>query len=154
MTTRFPGRRLTTIAGLATALLLVGCQAGPQSVPAGSYRLLADATTTSPATPADLTITADAVTLTVDGTASNTNIGAATSDYLLCPPSGKGTARALSTPLTINGTEFTHPAIYGDCGQAKPTRVTIIDLDSHNDGATKPPFTRWAEFCNTTDPDC
>ncbi len=144
----------TAIAGVAAALFLTGCQSAPQGVPAGSYRLLADATTTSPGSPAELTVTANAVTLAADGTTASADLGAATSSYTLCPPSGTGTARQLSASLTINGTYYTHPAIYGDCGQTKPVRVTIIDLDSYNNDTTKLPFDRWAEFCNTADPDC
>ena len=135
-------------------LVLAGCQSGPQSVPDGTYRLFADASTTSPGAADGLTIASGTVTLTADGATSTAELGAASSEYLLCPPSGKGTARTLGSALTINGTDYTKPAIYGDCGQTKPVRVTIIDLDSYNDGATQLPFTRWAEFCDTSDPDC
>ncbi len=144
----------TAIAGLAAALLLTGCQSGPTSILVGNYRLLADATTSSPNTAAELAVTDTTVALTADGSTTSADLGAATSSYTLCAPSGKGTATELSAPLSINGTDFSHPAIYGDCGQTKPVRVTIIDLDSYNNDATKLPFARWAEFCNTTDPDC
>jgi hypothetical protein len=36
----------------------------------------------------------------------------------------------------------------------KPTRVTVIDLDSFDKAGGPFGFTRWVEFCNITDPDC
>ena len=154
---RFPGtlRRPVAIVGAAVlCLLLAGCQSGPQPVPEGTYRLLADASSTSPSSGESLVISADTATITIDDTEAGADLGAATDRYTLCPPSGMGTARSLGAPVTINGTDYTRPAVFGDCGQAKPLRVTIIDVDSFNDGGTPVPFTRWAEFCDTSDPDC
>lgn len=150
-----PPRRALVILGAGLlGLLFVGCQSGPQTVPEGTYRLLADSSTTSPTTADSLAVSSSRVTLTATDATSTVLLGAATSEYTLCPPSGRGPARSLASPLTINGTSYARPALFGDCGQTKPARVTIIDLDSYNDGATKMPFNRWAEFCDTRDPDC
>lgn len=148
-------RRPIAVLGAALlGLVLAGCQSGPQSVPDGTYRLLSDASTTSPGAGDSLQISSNAVMLSSAGATTSAELGAATAQYTFCPPSGKGTARSLGSPLTINGTDYATPAVFGDCGQAKPTRVTIVDLDSYNDGATQLPFSRWAEFCDVSDPDC
>lgn len=147
-------RPITALGAALLALLLVGCQSGPQSVPDGTYRLLSDASTTGPGAGDSLEISSNAVTLTSGGATTSAELGAATDQYTFCPPSGKGTARSLGSRLTINGTDYATPAIFGDCGQAKPARVTIVDLDSYNDDATPLPFSSWAEFCDVSDPDC
>ncbi|MCB0913423.1 MAG: hypothetical protein KDB60_17595, partial [Propionibacteriaceae bacterium] len=98
-------RRLVAVLSAGVlGLALAGCQSGPQSVPDGTYRLFADASTTSPGAADGLTIASGTVTLTADGATSTAELGAASSEYLLCPPSGKGTARTLGSALTINGT--------------------------------------------------
>jgi len=73
-------------------------------------------------------------------------------EYVLCPPDGKGSPRPLGTPVEVGGVQLASPALFGDCGQAKPVRVTLVDLDATTDGAF--PFQIWAEFCDTKDPDC
>jgi hypothetical protein len=46
------------------------------------------------------------------------------------------------------------PAVVGDCGQTTPKRVTLVDLDSYDEAGGPFKYTRWVEFCDTTDPDC
>ncbi len=60
---------------------------------------------------------------------------------------------SLDAPLSVDGVVFTRPALVGDCGQTTPVRVTLVDLDA-TDTSLRFPFTRWAEFCDLTDPDC
>ena len=52
----------------------------------------------------------------------------------------------------IGDLELAEPAIFGDCGEARPIRVTVVDLSAVGDGQF--PFQRWAEFCDIADADC
>ena len=72
--------------------------------------------------------------------------------YALCPLGGRGSPQPLDIPIEDGGLTLEQPALFGDCGQVRPTRVTVVDLASTTDQAF--PFATWAEFCDTTDPDC
>lgn len=145
---------MSAVGVVAALLLLTGCQAGPQLVAPGAYRLLSTSSSTSPSTSAALAVVANTVTVTTGSDTWTSVIGEPGQSVVLCPPSGRGAPSALGEPLSLGEIELTRPAIFGDCGQTRPRRVTVVDLDSYNGGETRPPFTRWAEFCNTVDPDC
>lgn len=138
----------------AALLLLAGCQASPQAVAPGEYNLFATSEMTSPAADARLAVKDQVVTIESGSNTWESTLGAPSQSVVLCPPSGPGAPATLGAPLTLGDLQLTRPAIFGDCGQTKPIRVTVVDLDSYNNGETRFPFTRWAEFCKTTDPDC
>ncbi len=77
-----------------------------------------------------------------------------TESFVVCPPDAKGTPDLLGASLTLGQATLQQPAVFGDCGQTQPERITVVDLASVNADAGPLPFTRWIEFCNTTDPDC
>lgn len=58
----------------------------------------------------------------------------------------------LDIPLSVGEVDLGSPAVYGDCGQTSPERVTLVDLESRAD--TLPPFSSWVEFCLGSEPDC
>ncbi len=72
--------------------------------------------------------------------------------YVLCPPGGQGSPRPVDAAVQVDGLQMRQPALFGDCGQTSPSRVTLVDLASTTDGAF--PFAVWAEFCDSADPDC
>lgn len=139
-------------------LALAGCGSsgstagGPAALTDGSYRILAASDGATPA--ATLDLTGVELTLTDAGATTRATIGGAAPEVVLCPPSGKGEPRRLDSSVTVGELRFEQPAIFGDCGQTKPLRVTLVDLKS-SDGSQAPlPFARWVEFCASTDPDC
>lgn len=138
-------------------LLAAGCadDASPAPVQDGSYRLFAtsESTTIDAAGAPGLQIDAAAVRLTDGADTSTVTLGELTEQRVVCPPSGEGSPQSLDAPLRVDGVTFTRPALFGDCGQTTPVRVTLVDLGS-TDSSLKFPFTRWAEFCDVTDPDC
>jgi hypothetical protein len=152
-------RTLTRLLPLGGALvLLAGCSSsgqsadGPQPVADGSYAFLASsAGGTGSAT---LEISGNQVTLAQDGSSTTGTMGAVATEAVLCPPSGKGQPVELDASLTVGELALAAPAIFGDCGGVTPKRVTVVDLDSYDEGAGPFSYTRWVEFCDTTDPDC
>lgn len=150
---RFASTLLRTAALASAAVLLAGCQSGPQSVPPGEYRLYATSAGATSAQPLEATITGQGLTLTTPAEPMSFDFGAAADEFTLCPPSGKGRPTTLDAAMTVGDVQLARPAIFGDCGVTKPVRVTVVDLDSV-DTSAQFPFTRWVEFCNRTDPDC
>jgi hypothetical protein len=148
------------VLGLACVVALGACSTGstgasqgPAEVPDGSFRLLATSSDQEPDPAATLQIAGDTVVLTQGSDTDTGALGQAVEgDYVLCPPGGRGSPRPLDTPVEIGGVRLTSPAVFGDCGQTKPVRVTLVDLAATSDTAF--PFNRWAEFCDTKDPDC
>jgi hypothetical protein len=146
--------------GLGAVLLLAGCSGGsdgdsqgPAAIADGSYQLLATSTSQEPDATVSLQITGDSVVLTQGSGTVEGNLGQpGTTEYVLCPPDGKGSPRPLGTPVDVGGVQLASPALFGDCGQTKPVRVTLVDLDATTEDAF--PFQNWAEFCDTKDPDC
>ena len=146
--------------GLGAVLLLAGCSGGsdgdsqgPAAVADGSYQLLATSASQERDATVSVEITGDSVVLaqgssTVEGTLGQP----VATEYVLCPPDGKGSPRPLGTPVEVGGVQLASPALFGDCGQTKPVRVTLVDLDATTEAAF--PFQNWAEFCDTKDPDC
>ena len=155
MTTRTPAGAL---AGALMLIGLAGCSSsddgsgGPGQVADGSYVFLASSAGGTPA--ATLEIAGQELTLVEGATTTSATVGAAVPEAVLCPPSGKGQPQSIDTPLTVGGISLSTPAIFGDCGQVTPVRVTLIDLDSYDEAGGPFGYTRWVEFCNTTDPDC
>jgi len=148
-------RPLWTPALLAVAVLaLAACQSGSANVASGDYRAFAASSEIGEVPP---------VTLTVDGTAltfgeldmlNARELGQGGEEVVVCPPDGRGVPASLGEPFSLGPTTFESPAIVGDCGAASPRRLTVIDLASADEAAGPFPFTRWVEFCDTTDPDC
>jgi hypothetical protein len=138
-------------------LLAAGCadDVSPAQVQDGSYRLFATSESTSvdAAGASELLIDADTVSLTDGANTSTVVLGEPTDERVVCPPSGEGSPLSMDVPLSVDGVTFTRPALFGDCGQTTPVRVTLVDLES-TDTSLRFPFTRWAEFCDVTDPDC
>ena len=138
-------------------MLATGCAVGasPAAVQDGTYRLFAtsDQGGQVAAGAPVLTIALDRVTLTEGADTTPAAFGEATEPLVVCPPSGRGSPVSLDAPLSVDGVVFTRPALVGDCGQTTPVRVTLVDLDA-TDTSLRFPFTRWAEFCALTDPDC
>jgi hypothetical protein len=142
-----------------SVLALAGCEGsdgsssgGPAEVSDGSYAYLASSAGGSAA--ASLTITGDTLTLTGDAGPVTATIGEPAAEAVLCPPSGKGQPATVGTPLTVGSVGLASPAVFGDCGQTTPRRVTLVDLDSYDEAGGPFKYTRWVEFCDTTDPDC
>ena len=143
-----------------TALAIAGCggsddssSGGPGDVSDGAYAFLASSAGGSePAT--TLTVAGDTLTLTVDAGPVTATIGEPAAEAVLCPPSGKGQPATLGTPLTLGSIALASPGIFGDCGQTTPKRVTLVDLDSYDEAAGPFKYTRWVEFCDTTESDC
>ncbi len=154
------GRGRVLRIGLGAVLLLAGCSGGsdgdsqgPAAIVDGSYKLLATSTSQAPDATVSLQITGDSVVLTQgSGTVEGTLGQLGATEYVLCPPDGKGSPRPLGTPVEVDGVQLASPALFGDCGQTKPVRVTLVDLDATTDAPL--PFQNWAEFCDTKDPDC
>lgn len=142
------------------ALALAGCggvdvssASAPAGVSDGSYAYLASsAPGNAPA--ALLTIDGDTLTLTGEAGAVTTTTGEPAAPAILCPPSGTGRPATVGTPLTIGSVHLAAPALFGDCGQTTPKRVTLVDLDSYDEAGGPFGFTRWVELCDTSDADC
>ena len=146
--------------GLGLVLALGGCSGwsggsgrSPADISDGTYRLLATSAGQDADPTVQLQISGDVVVLTqgpdsVQGTLRQ----AGSAEYVLCPPDGTGSPRPLGSPVEVAGVRLASPALFGDCGQTTPVRVTLVDLSTTTDQAF--PFQRWAEFCDTADPDC
>lgn len=152
-------RLMRSIAVASAALVaLAGCgtsgqsAGGPAPVGDGSYAFLASsAGGTGPAT---LDIAGQELTLTQAGASTKGTIGEAAPETVLCPPAGKGQPLRVDASLSVGTVELAAPAIFGDCGQVTPKRVTVVDLNSFDTAAGPFGYARWVEFCSTGDPDC
>lgn len=152
--------RLGAVSVLSSVLALAGCggsqdatSGGPAEVTDGAYVSLASSAGGG-AEDVGLDIGGDSITLRQDSGTTTATIGEPAAEAILCPPSGKGRPRQIDTPLTVGSVALASPAIFGDCGQTAPRRVTLVDLDSYDESAGPAAFTRWVELCDTTDPDC
>ena len=126
--------------------------ARPRSLTARTSSLATSASQEPDAT-VSLQITGDSVVLTQGSATVEGTLGQpGATEYVLCPPDGEGSPRPLDAPLDVGGVRLTSPALFGDCGQTKPVRVTLVDLDATTEASL--PFQDWAEFCDTKDPDC
>ena len=148
------GSRAGVAAAGALALLLAGCGSGPDEIGSGSYRLWAtsEASAEQAQPDAGLVIESSSVTLSLGSDSTTVPLGQPGDEYVVCPPSGTGAPQPLGAPMVIGDLELAEPAIFGDCGDASPRRVTVVDLSSVGDGQF--PFQRWAEFCDIADADC
>lgn len=146
--------------GLVLAIALGACSGssqaeaqGPAALSDGTYRLLATSTSQDPDPTVTMQITGTTVELTQGTGSVQATLGQAGSDeHTLCPPNGTGSPQPLGSPVEVDGVQMTDPALFGDCGQTAPVRVTLVDLSATTDEAF--PFQNWAEFCDITDPDC
>lgn len=155
-------RRGGPAGGIAPIVLLAGMLSGcsgnstaggPDPVADGSYRLLATSSTQDPQTDATLQVDGDQVVITQGSDSVEGPLGdPVRSPYVLCPPDGQGSPRPLDAAVQVDGLQMRQPALFGDCGQTSPGRVTLVDLASATDEAF--PFATWAEFCDSTDPGC
>lgn len=144
----------------SSVFALAGCggsdgasSGAPSEVSDGAYAYLASSAGGS-APAVSLTIAGDAITLTGDTGPVTATIGEPATEAVLCPPSGKGQPAKVGTALNVGSVALASPAIFGDCGQTTPMRVTLVDLDSYDEAGGPYKYTRWVEFCDTTDPDC
>ncbi len=155
MTPRRSGARRLAVLVPVILLGLTACGGGggPADLADGDYRAFAIAAGGS-APDASLAISGADVTVTAGDSVVSARIGSAAESYLVCPPNGEGKPVTLDQPVTIGADTFTRPALFGDCGETAPVRVTLVDLDSVTAGEGAPPFGRWIEFCDVTDPDC
>ena len=145
------GRRALTASALTGALLLAGCGAdGPTDPEDGDYRFLAASTPEVPY--ATVTVADGGLVLSTDGGDTRSAIGEPAEESELCPGGGTGSPLRLEGPIDLGTLRLASPAVYGDCGDTTPVRITVVDLDSAGDG--RPPYTRWVEFCLGSDPDC
>lgn len=149
--------RSIALAG-AALVVLGGCgssgqsAAGPAAVGDGSYAFLASSA--GGAASATLDIAGQELTLTEAGASTSGTIGEAAPEAVLCPPAGKGQPLRVDAALSVGAVTLAAPAIFGDCGQVTPKRVTLVDLDSLDEAVGPLAYTRWVEFCDTSDPDC
>ncbi len=160
-TSRRPARSLAARTGTAAAAIalpftLAACSdSGPAPLADGTYRLYAtsESGTVEGIVGSELVIASDTATFTSEDDETSLAIGESADTYVLCPPSQEGSPALLDGPATIGGIDMTEPAIYGDCGETSPARVTVVDLADVDD-SQQFVFTRWAEFCDVTDSDC
>lgn len=73
---------------------------------------------------------------------------------VLCAPAGMGQPLRVDAALSVGAVALSSPAVFGDCRQVTPTRVTLVDLDSLDEAPGPLSYTRWVENCDTTDPGC
>ena len=139
---------------VATAMLLAGCSSGPVDVADGYYAAYASSERWSAPIDVSLALEGDTATFSAGSEKESLTLGEPGDDFTLCPPGGKGRPRAFDGPLTIGPLELVEPAIFGDCGDARPKRVTIVDLAAINDSGGPFPFDTWVEFCDLRDADC
>ena len=151
-------RLATAIVGASLLVATAGCSGsdaspgGPQAPTDGSYVYLASSEGSTQSTA--LAIAGEQVALTQGSGTTTASMGDPAPPAVLCPPSGEGRALTLDAPLTIGAVALASPALFGDCGQTTPKRVTVIDLDSYEEAGGPFGYTRWVEFCETSDPDC
>jgi len=145
---------LLTAALSVAALALTACQSGPAAIDSGDYRAFAASAEVGDVPPVTLAIDGSTLTFGENDVLTTAQMGDSADEYLVCPPSGKGAPTTLGPSLSLGPTTFDSPAIVGDCGNAAPARITIVDLSSLNEEQGPFPFTRLIEFCDTTDPDC
>ena len=140
-------------AAAALALIAAGCSAsGPDAVSDGTYHGYAASNGSAPS--ASLVIEGNTATFSIDSGAESYSMRDAEAEYVLCPPDGQGTPLSLGSPLAIGSTDFSQPAVFGDCGETAPERITLVDLGSYDEAAGGLPFGTWMEFCNAADDDC
>lgn len=138
---------------MSLVVLVVACGGGGTAeIADGSYRAFAVAEGEVP----DLTLEIDGDTLAVTGPGGITEarLGAIAGSYPVCGIEAEGDVVEVDTAVTVGAVEWANPGIFGDCGITSPERVTLVDLDSHDEALGVVPFARWVELCDTVDPDC
>jgi hypothetical protein len=143
--------------GCAVAVIpfvLSGCSTGPADIADGEYRAIAVSQEISTVPRADVAVESGALTFTTPAGSTTVTQTPGKQEFVVCPPSTRGTPALIGSELDVDGTTFRMPAVIGDCGQTTPERITLVDLASIGDDSAPFPFTRWIEFCDTSDPDC
>lgn len=141
------------VALIALGLFVTSCGGGGAAeIATGSYRAFAVAEGAVP----DLALAIDGAALTFTGAGDTTEatLGDPAGTYPVCGTDREDEVIGLDTPVTVGDAEYTNPGIFGDCGLTAPVRVTLVDLDSFEDGSGVVPFARWVELCDLSDPDC
>lgn len=133
---------------LLLALILAACQSGPTGLADGEYEYVnSSALLGEPGPAAAAILSGGRLTITVDGTSSTYILGGDGDSYTLCPPTGRGQPTLLDGPVaTLAEVRLEHPAAFGDCHDPGPKWLTIVDIDSFDEGEYFP-FTRWVTFC-------
>lgn len=149
-TTPSPLLKVLLVAVAMAAVAACG-SSSPEDVVDGNYESYATSDGNAPQ--ANLTIIEDSVVLATGSETVETVITDSGEVFVVCPPDGDAQVRSIAESFTIGDIEFSSPGIFGDCGETKPVRVTIVDLDDV-DPDTAFPFSDWVEFCDTDDPDC
>lgn len=145
------GRAAVLLVGV---VLLSACQSGPAEVASGDYRAFAASPEVGSVPPVTLTVDGNTLTFGEGDVLVSVESAPGDREYVVCPPDGTGVPAPLGEPISLGPVAFEAPAVVGDCGQTSPTRVTIVDLASADDAVAPFPFTRWVEFCDTSDADC
>lgn len=138
----------------AAVVLLAACGSGPAPAADGEYRALASSSEVGDVPPVMLGIDGSTLSFREGDVISKVTRTEGSASFVVCPPDGRGAPETLGQSLSLGSIAFDEPALIGDCGTAAPARVTVVDLASADEGVTPFPFTRWVEFCDTTDPDC
>lgn len=142
--------RVSVIA--AIALLAAACGGSSPSRPAdGTYTGYAASDGSVPA--GTLLVDGESYVLDIGGSSQEGRLTESDTQYVVCPPDGEATVEQMGAALTIGDLTFTTPAVFGDCGETAPVRVTIVDVATA-DMDMAFPFITWVELCDTTDPDC
>ncbi len=138
---------------LSLVVLVVACGGGGAAeIADGSYRAFAVAEGEVP--DLSLEIDGNALTFTGPGGITEASLGAIAGAYRVCGTETEDDVVEVDTAVTVDAVEWANPGIFGDCGITSPERVTLVDLDSHDEALGVVPFARWIELCDTTDPDC
>jgi hypothetical protein len=133
-------------------VILAGCgSSSPAAVVDGTYEEFAASDGAS--SEASLTISGSSFVLATEAALVEASLAESGPSFVVCPPDGEGEVRLMSKPFTIGGIDFSAPGVFGDCGETRPVRVTVVDVDSADPGLAFP-FTEWVELCDMTDPDC
>lgn len=138
----------------AIPFALSGCSKGPAVIADGEYKAFAVSPEISTVARANVAVESGALTFTTPAGSTTVAQTPGEQEFVVCPPSTRGQPALIGSELDVDGTTFQMPAVIGDCGQTKPKRITVVDLASASVDAGPFPFTRWIEFCDTTDPDC
>lgn len=138
----------------ALVIVLGGCSSGGPAAPSDGLYAFLSSSEGRTAQDTTLSIKGDKITLTQEAGTTTALIGDPAPAAVLCPPYGQGQPLQIGAPLTIGSIALSAPAVFGNCGEVKPVRVTLIDLESYDENGGPFGFTRWVEFCDTMDPDC
>ena len=119
--------------GCAVAVIpfaLSGCSKGPADIADGEYKAFAVSPEISTVPRVDVAVESGALTFTTAAGSTTVAQTPGEQEFVVCPPSTRGTPALLGSELSVDGTTFQVPAVIGDCGQTTPERITLVDLAS------------------------